>query len=59
MLVQSVSTASIIDLLRKTALTANEQIQIEGAITAIAQERNWTRHTAAWWLNKQAFPKNF
>ena len=57
MLVQT--TAPIVDLLRKTNLTANEQIQIEDAITAISQERNWARHTAAWWLNKQPFPENF
>lgn len=59
MLSVTVSTASIAQLLRKTNLTADDQIQIEGAITAIAQERNWARHTAAWWLNKQAFPENF
>ncbi|PSB15023.1 hypothetical protein C7B65_25390 [Phormidesmis priestleyi ULC007] len=58
MLSTTVSTASIIDLLRKTVLTADEQIQIEGAVTAIAQERNWARHTAAWWLNQQAFSEN-
>jgi hypothetical protein len=38
MLVQT--TALIVDLLRKTSLTVNEQIQIEDAITAISQERN-------------------
>ena len=59
MLSTTVSTASISDLLHKTSLTADEQIQIEAAITAIAQERNWARHSAAWWLNKQAFPENF
>ncbi len=59
MLIQTVSTTPIVDLLRKTILTADEQIQIEGAITAIAQERNWARHTAAWWLNKQVFPENY
>lgn len=59
MLSTTVSTASIVDLLPKTSLTADEQSQLERAITAIAQERNWARHTAAWWLNKQAFPERF
>ena len=59
MLSTVIPTPLIVELLHKTNLTADEQIQIEGAITAIAQERNWARHTAAWWLNKQAFPENF
>ena len=59
MLATTVSTASIVELLRKTKLTAHDQRQIEGAMTAVAQEHNWTRHTAACWLNKQAFPEHF
>lgn len=58
MLSTTVSTASIVDLLHKTSLTADEQIQIEAAITAIAQERNWARRTTVWWLDQQAFYEN-
>jgi|GEM_PF-2187953 len=50
------STASVVQLLRKTSLTADEQHQIEDAITAIAQQRGWAHHTAAWSLHRQAFP---
>jgi hypothetical protein len=58
MLSTTVSTTSIVELLRKTTLTADEQIQVEGAITAVSQERNWARSTTALWLNQQAFPEN-
>jgi hypothetical protein len=57
MLSTTVSTAPIIDLLRKTNLTADEQLQIEGAITAVAQERNWKHQRAAYWLHCQCFPE--
>ena len=59
MLATTISTALIVALLRQTNLTVHDQRQIERAITAVAQERNWTQHTAAQWFTKQAFPEHF
>ena len=48
--------STVVDLLKKYNLTADEQIAIEAAIGLVAAQHRWSRRRAAWFLHCKAFP---
>jgi hypothetical protein len=48
-----------IQLLKLSSLSADQQIEIEHAVTLLAQQKNWNRTQSALWLHNKARSLNY